>query len=32
MNSAGVPEDAWVAIVACYLDDATYKAYEHWTM
>ncbi len=32
MNSVGVPEDAWVAIVARYLDDATYKAYEHWTM
>ncbi len=32
MNSAGVPEDAWVTIEACYLDDAAYKAYEHWTV
>ncbi len=32
MNSAGVPEDAWVAIMARYLDNAAYKAYEHWTM
>ncbi len=31
MNSAGILEDAWVAIVGCYLDDAAYKAYEHWT-
>ncbi len=31
MNSAGVPEDAWDAIVGRYLDNATYKAYEHWT-
>ncbi len=31
MNSAGMPEDAWVAIVGRYLDNAAYNAYEHWT-
>ncbi len=31
MNCAGVPEEVWVAIVALYLDDTAYKAYEHWT-
>ncbi len=32
MLSAQVPRESWVAIVARYLDDAAYKAYEHWTM
>ncbi len=31
MNSAGVPEETWVTIVGRYLDNAAYKAYEHWT-
>ncbi len=32
MLSTQVPHESWVAIVACYLDDAAYKVYEHWTM
>ncbi len=32
MLSAEVPRSSWVAVVARYLDDPAYKAYEHWTM
>ncbi len=31
MLSAEVPRSSWVTIVGRYLDDAAYKAYEHWT-
>ncbi len=32
MQNAGVPRLSWMVIISRYMDDPSYKAYEHWTM